>query len=182
MNAGQTGLSTLGTSYNQYNEGNKGQATFGAISSGISAGTDYYINDVLIQQQHQNHAEYINMMLAQKEKQSLLPNSSSVGSSNSTLLGYDYFNECVYVNYTIKKEYAEKIDNYFTTYGYLTNKMKIPQFTSRPYWNYIKTVGINILGNIPTLDLIRLKDMFDNGVTIWHNPSYFLDYTQNNNQ
>lgn len=153
-----------------------------AVTGGMQVGTDLVINDMLISQQHQNHGEYINMVMAQKEKQAMLPNSSSMGTSNSTLLGYEYFAQCNFICYRIKKEFAEKIDNYFTTYGYAVNKMKVPQFNSRPYWNYIKTVGINILGNIPSLDLKRLKDMFDNGVTMWHNAQYFLDYSKNNNQ
>ena len=66
-------------------------------------------------------------------------------------------------------------------YGYSTNKIKIPNLNTRSSWNYIKTVGINILAEIPELDLQRIKDMFDNGITLWHNPATFLDYSQNNN-
>ena len=130
--------------------------------------------------QHQNHAEYINMMNAQKEKQALLPNSANLGSSNSTLLGYDYFDKANLIEYTIKKEFAQKIDSYFTTFGYACNKIKIPNLNSRSNWNYIKTVNCNITGYIPELDLQRLKDMFNSGVTLWHTTQYFLDYSKNN--
>ena len=27
----------------------------------------------------------------------------------------------------------------------------------------------------------KIKDIFDNGITFWHNPSTFLDYSQSNN-
>lgn len=182
MGAIQNSIGAIGNSVGQMATGNVGGGIASSVTGGMQVGTDLFINDLLIQQQHQNHGEYINMIMAQKEKQAMLPNQSSVGSSNSTLLGYEYFNKGCYVDYRIKREFAEKIDNYFTTYGYAVNKMKIPQFTSRPYWNYIKTVGINILGNIPSLDLKRLKDMFDNGVTMWHYANYFLDYSKNNNQ
>lgn len=182
MGAIQNSIGAVGNSVGQMASGNVGGGIASAVTGGMQVGTDLYINDLLIQQQHQNHGEYINLMMAQKEKQTLLPNSANLGSSNGTLIGYNLFKKAIITEYKITGEFAEKIDNYFTMYGYATNKMKIPQFTSRPYWNYIKTVGINILGNIPSLDLKRLKDMFDNGVTMWHNAQYFLDYSKNNNQ
>lgn len=80
-----------------------------------------------------------------------------------------------------KKEFLETIDNYFSMYGYKVNVVKTPNLTNRPNWNYVKTVGANILGSIPQLDLAEIKQMFDNGITLWHNPSTFLDYSQNNN-
>jgi len=81
---------------------------------------------------------------------------------------------------TIKEEYAKIIDDYFSAYGYCVNTYKIPNIYGRTYWNYVKTIGCNIIGDIPQGDLQKIKDMFNNGVTMWHNPSYFLDYSQNN--
>lgn len=153
----------------------------GDMGIAVKGGSDFAINQLLIEMQHQNYGEYVNMMMAQKEKQSLLPNSASLGSSNSTLLGYEFFNKCNLIEYSIKREFAEKIDKYFDMYGYSSNKIKFPNLNNRSNWNYIKTVGANILANIPQLDLQRIKDMFDNGITLWHNPTTFLDYSQNNN-
>ena len=52
--------------------------------------------------------------------------------------------------------------------------------TGRKNWNYIKTIGANIEGNIPEDDLNELKAIFNNGVTIWHKASTYLDYSQDN--
>lgn len=82
---------------------------------------------------------------------------------------------------SIKQEFARIIDNYFTMYGYKVNIVKVPNLKSRLNWNYIKTIGSNIQGFIPTDFLQELKNLFDNGITLWHNPNTFLDYTQNNN-
>ncbi len=82
--------------------------------------------------------------------------------------------------FTIKKEYAQMIDNYFSMYGYRVNELKIPNLHSRVNWNYIKTVNVNLIGDIPQEDLEQLKRMFNRGVTLWHNPSTFLDYSQDN--
>lgn len=83
-------------------------------------------------------------------------------------------------NMTIKKEYCQIIDKYFSAYGYKVNTIKLPNITGRTYWNYVKTIGCNILGDIPQQDLEKIKEIFNNGVTMWHNPTYFLDYSQNN--
>ena len=79
-----------------------------------------------------------------------------------------------------KTEYLKIIDDYFSMYGYKVNSVKIPNITGRTNWNYVKTINANILGDIPQEDIQELKNMFDNGVTFWHNPNTFLDYSQNN--
>ena len=81
---------------------------------------------------------------------------------------------------TIKEEYAKIIDDYFSAYGYRVNTYKVPNITGRTYWNYVKTIGCNMIGDIPQQDLEKIKEMFNNGVTMWHNPTYFLDYSQTN--
>lgn len=81
---------------------------------------------------------------------------------------------------SIKEEYARVIDDYFTMFGYKVNSLKIPEIHSRKNWNYIKTIDCNFSGDIPGDDLIKLRQMFDNGITLWHNPSTFLDYSQSN--
>lgn len=91
--------------------------------------------------------------------------------------------QCKFTFYkmSVKAEYARCIDNYFSMFGYKTNRMKTPNITGRQNWNYVKTVGCNILGDIPQGDLQAIKAMFNNGITIWHNASTYLDYSQNNN-
>ena len=82
---------------------------------------------------------------------------------------------------SIKAEYARKIDEFFNAFGYQVNEFKNVQYTSRRSWNYIKTKGISIEAQIPQADLQSIKDIFNNGVTMWHNPSTFMDYSQSNN-
>ena len=81
---------------------------------------------------------------------------------------------------TVKREYIECIDNFFNMYGYKVNTLKLPNINGRTYWNYVKTIGCNVVGDIPQTDIEKIKDMFNNGVTFWHDPSKFLDYSQNN--
>lgn len=83
-------------------------------------------------------------------------------------------------NRSIKPEYAKIIDDFFSMFGYKVNSLKIPNITGRRNWNFIKTIDCNIHADIPQTDIQTLKDMFNNGVTFWHNPVTFLDYSQNN--
>ena len=81
----------------------------------------------------------------------------------------------------VRYEFAKRIDDFFSAYGYRVNEYKIPNRTGRSNWNYVKTQGCNITGDMPQSDILEIKEMFNRGVTIWHNPSTFLDYSQNNN-
>lgn len=65
-------------------------------------------------------------------------------------------------------------------FGYQTNRVKIPNINNRPNWNYVKTINANIIGNVPELELLAIRNMFNNGITLWHNPDTFLDYSANN--
>lgn len=127
-----------------------------------------------------NYDYYIKNLNAQKERQALLPDNVTLGGSNATLLGYELFNDNIFTRYTIKYQFAKRIDDYFSMYGYQTNELKIPNLNNRPKWNYVKTAGINLLGDIPQEDLQMIKDIYDNGVTLWHDTAHFLDYSQSN--
>lgn len=152
----------------------------GNPSSMASSFTGYTDNYGELMRLDKNHEFYIKNQMAQIEKQPMLPDNASLSSSNSTLLGYDKFDKNIFTRYSIKREFAEKLDKYFDLYGYTINELKAININTRPNWNYIKTQGANLLGNIPQYDLQTLKEMFDNGITFWHNPATFLDYSQNN--
>ena len=82
---------------------------------------------------------------------------------------------------SIRSEMARVIDDYFSIFGYKVNRVKIPNITGRTNWNYVKTIGANIEGDIPENHLNEIKTIFNNGVTLWHNTSTYLDYSQSNN-
>lgn len=80
----------------------------------------------------------------------------------------------------IKPEYAKTIDDYFTMYGYQTNELKQPNIIGRQSWNYVKTNEAKITGSVPFEDIERIKQIFNNGVTIWHG-DWVGDYARDNN-
>lgn len=81
---------------------------------------------------------------------------------------------------SIRPEMAAIIDKYFSAYGYKVNTIKLPNVTGRLNWNFVKTVGSAIHADIPSESCDRINRMFDNGLTLWHNPTTFRDYTQSN--
>lgn len=81
---------------------------------------------------------------------------------------------------TIRTEYAKVLDSFFDRFGYKVNETKLPNVTGRRNWNYVKTIDCYIEADIPQEDLQQIKDMFNRGITFWHNPSTFADYSQTN--
>lgn len=160
--------------------GDMGNMLSGNPSAMVGGFTGYIDKSIELMRLDKNHEFYVKNQMAQVEKQSLLPNNAQNSGSNATLLGYELMDNNIFTRYTIKREFAERLDKYFDMYGYTINELKNINITSRPNWNYIKTQGANILGNIPQYDLQTIKEMFDNGITFWHNPDTFLDYSQNN--
>ena len=91
-----------------------------------------------------------------------------------------------YYKLSIKKEYAKIIDDYFTQYGYMINELKLPDMTSRTYFNYVQIgrnddIGFsNTLGSVPQDAMEVINNIYRRGVTIWHNHDNVGDYSVNN--
>jgi len=96
-------------------------------------------------------------------------NSKTVaGTQSVSQLAYDTQLIIRLVSKQILPEYAKIIDEYFTAFGYKVCRIKAPNITGRPSWNYVKTIGASISGNIPEFAETALKNMLNNGVTFWH--------------
>lgn len=79
-------------------------------------------------------------------------------------------------------EYKQKLEQIWNMRGYATNAIDYPNLHSKISWNYIQTVKCNIKGtNIDPSDLEKIKRVFDNGITLWHNKN-LGDYSQNNGE
>lgn len=80
---------------------------------------------------------------------------------------------------TITAEFARIIDNFFDMFGYAVNRVKVPNITGRPSWNYVKTTDVKIVGSIPFDDMNTIKANFNRGITFWHG-DWVGDYTRAN--
>lgn len=81
---------------------------------------------------------------------------------------------------SVRKEYARMIDDYFTMFGYAVHRVKKPNRSSRPHWNYVKTVGATVTGSVPADDMRKICNIYDNGVTFWKNGSEVGQYNLDN--
>lgn len=149
--------------------GAKGAAISGAIS-GATAGLSLATN----------LADQSRRELAQKKQANLVPDQAHGNVNASDVIWSLKKGKFTYIPMCIKPEYAKCIDEYFSQYGYKTNRVKIPNVTGRRNWNYVRTIGCYIEADIPQADLAEIKSMFNNGITFWHNPATFGDYSQNN--
>lgn len=101
-----------------------------------------------------------------KDMQRIPPHMQGGNSANISRL-----NRCKGLglyNMVIRDEYAEIVDSFFDMFGYNVSCLKLPQFNSRAHYNYLKTNGVNVFGQIPKNELQELASLFDTGVTVWH--------------
>ena len=97
-----------------------------------------------------------------------LSGSAAAADVNSASGANGLYTECM----AIRPEYARIIDDYFSMYGYAVHRAKDIELHSRTNWNYIKTIGCNVIGDCPAPVLATVKGIFDNGVTLWHNGNF----------
>ena len=90
------------------------------------------------------------------------------------------------IRYRIQEEYLQRLSDFFAMYGYKQSKIMKPNTRNRYYYNYIKSLGMNIWGQgIPKEHIQKLQQIYDNGVTIWHvdRPNVSVgDYSKDNRE
>ena len=125
-----------------------------------------------------NQTVYSQLMA--KHQASMIPDQVHGNLNTGDLVYAKNRGDYTYIPMCVKPEISRTIDDYFSQFGYKCDRVKLPNITGRRNWNYVKTVGCYIAGDIPQGDMQEIKNMFDRGITIWHNPSTFADYSQNN--
>lgn len=110
-------------------------------------------------------------MQAIQAKQSDISNTppSLVKMGSNTQFDYGNGYSGMYlIKKQIKPEYKKKLSDFWNMFGYKINEVKVPNFHTRQYWNYVETKNCNIIASINNEDLRELKSIFDGGVTLWH--------------
>lgn len=151
-------MSIATSTFNGIVQGITAGAVAGGVGSAIGAVTGVGVS-------------YAQSMLSLNAKKKDIDNRPpSIGSQgNNATYDYGNGNIGVYLKWwTVTEEYAQTISDYFNKLGYKVNKLKVPNLSSRRYWNYVKTVDSMIFASIPQNYLNEIKKMFDTGVTLWH--------------
>lgn len=107
--------------------------------------------------------------LAQEQDMINTPNTMISQGSDIMYGLYNGGNRLDLIKFTIREEYAKKLGDYFAQYGYKVNKFWAVRTRNRYYYNYVKTVGVNLESfKVPRAHLDKFKEILDNGVTMWH--------------
>lgn len=110
--------------------------------------------------------------------------ADSIVSGSNDLLRVQALDLSTLVLYAYKptQEYIEKLNQIWNMRGYATNTIDYPNLHSKFLWNYIQTVKCDISGDgIDPSDLEKIKRVFDNGITLWHDKN-IGDYSRNNGE
>ena len=159
-----------------------GQAIGGLARAGVSAYkaySNYQFNErasQLTQNQLNEKAqltEYEINTMAQARISDMLNTPNSIKTSgNDTLFSMALSRKKVdLIEYKLKDEAMERIDQYFKKYGYRYNKYDNlgQHMNSRKYYNFIKTNSCNLASaKVPLIHLEEIKEIFNRGTTIWH--------------
>lgn len=83
------------------------------------------------------------------------------------------------VQYYLNPSDARMIDDFFSTYGYATKRVKKPNRNVREHWTYTKTIDCNIEGNAPADDVNKICSIYDSGITFWNDGNSVGMYLDN---
>lgn len=111
------------------------------------------------------------------------PNSVSGNINGGDINTADMCNTFYFYKMSIKREYAEIIDKFFTKFGYTVNTLKVPNITGRANFNYIE-IGHGerfAYGEVPPIAIDEINLIAQNGLTIWHNHANIGNFNISNN-
>lgn len=167
--------------------------TANAIGGTINAGIQYMANKQVTQLENDN-------MIANTQARGELANQQAQASADAKMqdarniadnVSLQSGNIDFYTGYGTKgayvlskqitPEYINILQDYFKKYGYAYHRVEVPNVKSRKSWNYIQTVGANLVGNIPQMYIEALESLFNGGITIWHSTNVG-NYNLNNDE
>ena len=117
--------------------------------------------------------------LAQVTQAYVRPNQADGGAGSQTMAALRLIDFGI-MNKHIRAEFARIIDDYFNMFGYATHRVKVPNRSSRPHWNYVKTIGCVATGSVPGDDMREICNIYNNGITFWKNGNNVGNYSLDN--
>lgn len=94
---------------------------------------------------------------------------SQVGSLPSSTTAYQVWDgEFEFLQTCIDAKRAKIYDEYLTRWGYSVNTVTQPNINGRQIFNFVKTNGSIVAGNVPQDAIDIMRAVLDSGVTFWH--------------
>lgn len=120
--------------------------------------------------------------IGQIYQHSLVPYTAKGNTNGGDINSCSKTNTFYFYKMSIRQEYARVIDDYFTRYGYKINRIKTPNITGRPIFNYIEIASNDAIGtgSVPAEYMDVINNICRKGVTIWHNHENIQNYSLNN--
>lgn len=157
-----------------------------SISTGITGLSQFASGNIGgALQSAQNIAESslveMNTLAGQASQATAVPNKNygSISTTNISAINVD--------KYTIKMiqmcpptDILKTIDDFFTMFGYNVSKVKKPNISSRPHFNYVKTNGCVLVGKCPAGVNKMISRIYDSGITFWKSYNEIGNYSLDN--
>lgn len=148
------------------------QVGMGAVMAGVSASIGAPLGIAsgvgMIAGGVQNGYFGQSQILAKHEDIDNIPPSLLNQAGGTTVnIAYDMFYAHLEIR-TVRDDIKDQVDSYFKQFGYATQKMLLPNLRTKTRYNFVKTIGANIVGSIPQNYLVQLRNIFDQGITLWH--------------
>lgn len=118
--------------------------------------------------------------LAQIHTMSFTPPQARGNTNCGDVITASSQNTFHFMQMKIKDEYMKIIDEFFSMFGYKTNRVKVPFSNHRENYWYTKTIDVSIDGAINNKDMQTIKNCYNNGITFWKDPSVIGDYSVSN--
>ena len=142
----------------------------GALAGGVGMYGQYKNNQFGMDRLRQEQQNAIGQRSAQMKDMSNTPRTMIQTGSDVNFKIMTGGSKVDVVTYKLTEQYFWALGDYFALYGYKQNRMRGIDINNRYYYNYIKTIGLNIkdVEGIPKAHLNKIKDIFDSGITFWH--------------
>lgn len=126
--------------------------------------------------------QQLTSLAGQVYEHSLVPLTAKGNTNGGDINTSSDYNVFIFYQMSIRQEYAQIIDNYFTKFGYKINLVKKPNITGRAHWNFIQISDGDMLGygNIPQTYMDTINAVARRGTTIWHSPDKIGNFSLDN--
>lgn len=130
----------------------------------------------------------IGNIIGEKYQRSLAPLTSRGMVNQGDVFTASGNNEVFVKPISITSQFAQRIDKYFTRFGYQTNQTKVANQLGRRYWNFVKIAPGESIGHslstdyfsVPASSMETINNIYRRGVTIWHDHANIGDYSLSN--
>lgn len=159
------------------------QAQLKVLAGGLAAGASIATGNILgagggVATAVSGYSDIASLLATKADRAIEPPQARGTFSANINVAAN--MNKFVFYRKWISAEYARRIDDYFTLYGYKINRVQTPNRHARKAFTYVKTIGCHIAANLCNEDTVKIESIYDQGITWWVNGDSIGNYDLDN--